>query len=121
MFWLRNDGCRPPRGAWRLHLIEIFEADNPAARGERQETAGVPVCPFHGHPVLVADQPVGLVTSAAFGHRTQKNLALAYIDAAIGSDAALAVAIIGAAAPARTLSEPPYDPQNRRLRLDPDA
>ncbi len=107
--------------AMRLRLIEIFEADNPEAKNEKQETSGLPVYPFYGHTVLAAGKPVGMVTSAAFGHRTQKHLALAYLDAAVGSDAALEVLVLGNAAPARTLSEPPYDAANHRLRLDPDA
>jgi dimethylglycine dehydrogenase len=105
----------------RLHLLEIFETDNPAARNEREETSGLKVYPFYNHPVLAAGRPVGIVTSAAIGHRTGKTLALAYIEVGVGSDAALEVSIVGDVAPARILAEPPYDPENRRLRLDADA
>ena len=108
-------------GAMRLRLIEIFEAEDSGAASEKEEAGGKPVYPFYGHVVLAAGRPVGLVTSAAVGHRTQKTLALAYIDEALGSDTALEVDIIGDSAPARVLAEPPYDPQNHRLRLDPDA
>ena len=35
--------------------------------------------PFYGHVVLCGEAVVGLVTSGAYGHRTGKKLALAYL------------------------------------------
>jgi dimethylglycine dehydrogenase len=58
---------------------------------------------------------VGLVTSGGFGHRTQRKLAMAYIDsAALASRSPLEVEILGEGCPARILDVPPYDPQNLR-------
>ena len=46
-------------------MVEIHTSDGPAQPGE-----GV----FH------QQKPIGSITSAAYGHRTDKNLAMAYID-----------------------------------------
>jgi dimethylglycine dehydrogenase len=74
--------------------------------------------PFYGHPVVCGDAVVGLVRSGAYGHRTRKKLALAYLlavrDELPGCD--LAVQILDQVCPARILPRAPYDPNNERLR-----
>ena len=74
--------------------------------------------PFYLHPVFADDQVVGLVTSGTFGHRTQKKLALAYLDydSATIHGKSLMTEILGEHWPTNILDEPPYDPGNRRIR-----
>jgi dimethylglycine dehydrogenase len=65
---------------------------------------------------------VGFTTSGAYGHHTNKSLALAYIDTPLAADAELGKApelvvdIVGEPKTARILAEPPYDPTGSRLR-----
>lgn len=53
--------------------------------------------PAHaGETVFDGDEPVGTITSASWGHRVKKNLAMAYVDrekADVGTD--LSVLLIG--------------------------
>ncbi|MDH3672722.1 MAG: FAD-dependent oxidoreductase [Gammaproteobacteria bacterium] len=74
--------------------------------------------PFYAHPVMRQQNVVGTITSGAYGHRTDKKLALAYLDADGARDGndELTVEIIGESCPARILEVPPYDPGNKRLR-----
>jgi dimethylglycine dehydrogenase len=72
--------------------------------------------PFYLHPVQADGKTVGIVTSGAYGHRTKKKLALAYVDAELPESAPLSVEIIGTRYPATVLKKPPYDPGNLRLR-----
>jgi dimethylglycine dehydrogenase len=90
-------------GQMRMVLLEITSED---------------VDPFYGHPVLCGDTVVGLVTSGAYGHRTGKKLALAYLLAERGElpRGDLAVQILDQIYPARILPRAPYDPDNERLR-----
>jgi dimethylglycine dehydrogenase len=91
---------------WRMVLLEVEPRDD--------------ICPFYSHPVLQGGRPVGIVTSAAHGHRTDRTLALAWLRPEV-SDDALAVSVLGVECPARVLAEPPYDPTNRRLRGEHDV
>ena len=71
--------------------------------------------PFYAHTVFAGGRPVGVVTSGAYGHRVRKSLALAFLrdrDARGG----LSVKLLGRERPARILDEPPYDPQNIKLK-----
>ena len=117
--------------AWRMALLSI-EPDGDAD-------------PFHTHTVWRDGRAVGIVTSAAPGHRTGATLALAWLrpeadsrerhvpgghgrparmdgrgDVPVpgenGRGGALEISILGRRRPARVLAEPPYDPMNTRLR-----
>ena len=117
--------------AWRMALLSI-EPDGDAD-------------PFYTHTVWRDGRAIGIVTSAAPGHRTGTTLALAYLRPEAGSgdrrvladagrparmdghDAmpesggnaggdALEISILGRRRPARVLAEPPCDPANTRLR-----
>lgn len=72
--------------------------------------------PFYIHPVFCDDSVVGIVTSGAYGHRTDMKLALAYVDADTAEAGALTVEILGKRYSATILQTPPYDPENKRLR-----
>lgn len=65
---------------WSMHLLELddFEID-----------------PYYSHSVLLNDEPVGIITSGAFGRRTRKTMALAYFRVPVGNDAALQVLLLG--------------------------
>ncbi len=71
--------------------------------------------PFGVHAVFQGDEPVGIVTSGAFGHRTGKALALAYLTRKAGNGE-FSVDIVGTRITARILPQYPYDPENNRLR-----
>lgn len=86
---------------WELVLLEIKASD---------------AYPFYAHGVMRGGDSVGVVTSAAFGHRTGKNLAFAYLrDPSARED--LTVDILGKTYPAEILNKPPFDPTNQRLRF----
>ena len=91
--------------AWRMVLLSI-EPDDDAD-------------PFYTHTVWKGDQPIGIVTSGAPGHRTDTVLALAYLRpeaAEIDAHDGLEVSILGRRSLTRVLETPPYDPTNARLR-----
>ena len=72
--------------------------------------------PYYAHGLWQGGLSVGVVTSAAFGHRTGKSLALAYLrDKTARSN--LEVDVLGQPVPATILDCPPFDPDNQRLRF----
>ncbi|MEL6999939.1 MAG: FAD-dependent oxidoreductase, partial [Pseudomonadota bacterium] len=85
---------------WDMVLLDIAAGD---------------VDPFYAHTVWHADRPVGIVTSGAYGHRTGKILALAYLREPTAREG-LTVLILGQHRAATILAEPPYDPTNTRLK-----
>ena len=70
--------------------------------------------PFYSHTVLHRGDPVGIVTSGGFGHRTGKTLALAYLRDPTARNN-LEGKILGTLRTARILDHPPFDPGNARL------
>ncbi len=87
---------------WRMELMAI-------------DAEGID--PFYLHAVHQGDQVVGIITSGAYGHRTGKALALAYLTKnAHIEDGGFEVELIGEKHPAVILGEPPYDPTNDLLR-----
>ena len=85
---------------WDMVLIDIEAGD---------------VDPFYAHTLWQHGHPVGIVTSGAYGHRTGRVLALAYLRDVNARDN-LTVSILGTHRPAAILPQPPYDPQNTRLK-----
>ncbi|MEM9498615.1 MAG: FAD-dependent oxidoreductase [Pseudomonadota bacterium] len=90
---------------WDMVLLEIAVPDT--------------VHPFYAHSLWRSADCVGIVTSAAFGHRTGKMLALAYLRDPTARDC-LEVEILGRRYAAGILDRPPYDPENKRLRSGGD-
>ena len=86
---------------WDMVLLEI-------------DTDGA-VEPVYSHTLFAAGRPVGVVTSGAFGHRVRKSLALAFLRERDMREG-LAVKLLGVERPARILAQPPYDPQNLKLK-----
>ncbi|WP_370212203.1 FAD-dependent oxidoreductase [Roseovarius sp.] len=95
---LRDGLARDP--AWDMVLMEI-------ATGE--------VDPFYAHGVWQGERPVGIVTSGAYGHRTGKVLALAYLRDATARDG-LSVSILGTRRAAKILPQAPFDPDDTRMK-----
>jgi len=73
------------------------------------------VDPFYSHPVMHKRQAIGVVTSAAWGHRTGRALALALLKTR-GKRDDLTVEILGKSTPATVLERPPFDPDNSRMK-----
>ncbi len=73
------------------------------------------VDPFYTHTIWQYETPVGIVTSGAFGHRTGKTLALAYLRDPTARTT-LSVNILGMRRAAHILDRPSFDPDNTRLR-----
>jgi len=79
------------------------------------DTLDAPAHP--GDSLMLNNRVVGTISSASFGHRVQKNLALAYVDvdcAAIHT--ALTVQMLGKQYPAIVSAEVQYDPSFSRLK-----
>ncbi len=74
--------------------------------------------PAHsGDSLHDGDRVVGTVTSAAYGHRVQKNLAMGFIDPAYGAiGTELGVDVVGERAAARVTDDCLYDTRNERIR-----
>ena len=78
--------------------------------------AGGPDAPY-GSPVWVAGAVAGYVTSAGFGHRTGKALALACLRReAVVPGASVEIETLGERRQATIMAEMAYDPGNARLR-----
>ena len=86
------------RNPWEMVLLEISAPD---------------VDPFYAHSVIKDGAPVGIVTSGAYGHRTGKTLALAYLRDP-GARDGLSVRILGRDYSATILDAAPYDAGNAR-------
>jgi dimethylglycine dehydrogenase len=96
-----RDALLKRQPGWDMVLLEI-------------DTDGA-VEPFYSHTLFAAGRPVGVVTSGAFGHRVRKSLALAFLRERDMREG-LTVKMLGVEHPARILAQPPYDPQNRKLK-----
>jgi dimethylglycine dehydrogenase len=103
--FIGRDAVRAARAAappMRLALLEI-EATEATATGYE--------------PIHHDGRRIGYVTSGAYGHHVQRNLALAYLDTAFsGTREPLSVTLVGVPRRARVLDAPPYDPHGTKLR-----
>ncbi len=96
------------KNRWQMALLAVDSA---------------PQDPFYAHSLYVGDDPVGVVTSGGYGHRTGLNLALAYLrdpDAVFAADRGegkpLEMRILNQRYPAKILTAIPFDPRNERLK-----
>lgn len=93
---------RDASDCWRMKLFEIYANH---------------VDPFYMHSVYQGDRVVGIVTSGAYGHRTGKALALAYLTEKAQIEVGeFEVKILGKKYSASILKEVPYDATNNMLR-----
>ena len=97
--------ARATSETWEMVLLEIEPGE---------------VDPFYAHPVEAEGRVIGVVTSAAYGHRTGKVLAHALLRAPVpeGLAAGLSVRILGQVRRAKRLAKAPYDPDNLRLKAE---
>ncbi len=82
------------------------------------DQSGPQTGPAHGGASLwQEDRLVGTVTSGDWGHRVQRNLALAFVDpAAAATGTALTVDLLGQRVAASVIPAGPYDPTGSRMR-----
>ena len=74
---------------------------------------------IHMEPVYSGDKIVGQISSGGYGHRTQKSLALAYMDIdALDASSPLSVKVLGNTYSATVTSGCVYDPKSAKLRSD---
>jgi len=92
--------ARQGEGAWDMAQLEVEPGE---------------IDPFFAHPVHQDGRIVGIVTSGAYGHRTGKILALAYLRDATARNG-LSIRILGQERQATVLHAPPYDPENLKLK-----
>lgn len=73
--------------------------------------------PRGGEPILHNEKVVGFISSAAYGHRVDKSLAIGYLygDYAEITDG-LVVEVAGENRPVKVLREPAYDPSGSKMR-----
>lgn len=72
-----------------------------------------------GDPIMVGGEIVGVVTSGAYGHHTETNIAMGYVDPSLAEPGtALEIDIIGIRSAAIVRSEPMFDPEHVRPRAD---
>ena len=71
--------------------------------------------PYYSHGLWQGDRCVGVITSAAWGHRTGKVLALAWLRDRTAREG-LEAEVLGRRRGARILTEPPFDPKGARMR-----
>lgn len=86
--------------AWDMVLLEVETGE---------------VDPFYAHAVWKDGAAVGIATSGAYGHRTGKVLALAWLQDATARDG-LTLSILGQHRKATILPRAPFDPDNTRLK-----
>jgi glycine cleavage system aminomethyltransferase T len=69
-------------------------------------------------PVFYNGKAVGYVTSAAFGFTVRKPIAYAWLPGTLHEGASVEIEYFGRRIKATVVSEPLYDPDNKRLLAD---
>ena len=67
-------------------------------------------------PVLKDGEVVGVVSSGGYGHHVDKSIAMVFLNPDLDDTTDLSVEILGEMRPAQVVKEPPFDPENARLR-----
>jgi len=82
--------------------------------------AGHEAMPYGMEPVVRGTEVVGFTDRGGYGARIERAIAMAYLPTSlIGTPEGLAVRILGHDIPAFISTAVPYDPQDRRRRIDP--
>ncbi len=95
--------AKPPRE--RLVLLALDEADVTASNADATG----------GEPIFAGSEPLGRVTSGAYGYSVGMSLALGFVKAEFEGDT-VEVMVLGKPHKARILQEPPFDPKGEKLR-----
>ena len=77
--------------------------------------------PHTGDPVWAGERLVGVVTSGAYGHSTETNIAMGYVEPrydAPGTE--LAIDVVGKRCKGVVNAQPMFDPTHDRPRTDVD-
>ena len=102
-----RDAIVAQRDAGHRRVFTVLDVDNELASAHL------------GDPIMAGDDIVGVVTSAAYGHHTGRNIAMGYIDpvhAEPGTE--LMIRIIGTMSPAVISTDPMFDAPHVRTRAD---
>jgi len=132
--WFRE--FRPIYGPYEADLgrfVKLTKADfiGKAAAAQEKETGGtlarISMEVAADSADVVGDEPiwhggkvVGWVTSGGYGHTVQKSLAQGYVPKELAADltgGAFEIEILGQLRPATILTEPPFDPEAKRMRM----
>jgi len=71
----------------------------------------------HSEPVFADGRPIGVTTSGAYGHITQKSLGFAFIETEFSAPGTqLTIDLLGESHPAVVLEDPVWDPSAKRSR-----
>jgi dimethylglycine dehydrogenase len=73
------------------------------------------VDPMGNEPILMNGEVVGRLTSGGFGFHVKHPIGLGYVRRDVADQ--VEIEILGERRRARILTEPPYDPEGRRLRM----
>jgi len=99
---------------WEMCLLETEAVER---------SAQSPIDPFYGHSLYYGDKIVGVVSSAAYGHRVNKHLALAWLSDPLlcesyrnGKDISLNMDVAGFRINCAILDRVPFDARNGRMR-----
>ena len=84
--FIGRQGMLEKNNDWSMHLLELEDSE---------------FDPFYMHTVFRDDEPVGIVTSAAFGHRINRAIGLAYFRRPVALGEELLVLVPGRKVPAR--------------------
>ena len=102
-----RDAIVAQREAGHRRLFVAMEVDNDLAAAHI------------GDPIWSGDDLVGVVTSGAYGHHTETNIAMGYVEPAFAQPGtSLQIDIIGMRSSATVRAEPMFDPEHRRPRAD---
>lgn len=113
-FALRKSG-----GFLGAQALDAARADGAEGRIVSLILDDVGAVPQGHEPVLLDGQIVGQTSSAAFGYRVGRPVALAHMDQPCPEGARVQVDIAGHLWPARVTHGPAYDPQGARMRVAP--
>jgi 4-methylaminobutanoate oxidase (formaldehyde-forming) len=69
-----------------------------------------------GEPVRIDLETAGRVTTGGYGYRVERSIAYAYLPAAAGAGVTVEIDIFGELVTGTVVGEPPYDPQNERIK-----
>lgn len=102
-----RDAIAAQRDAGHRRLFVAMEIDNDVASAHT------------GDPIYSGDELIGVVTSGAYGHHMGVNIAMGYIAPDMAEPGTeLTVGVIGERCAATVRSEPMFDPEHRRPRVD---